>query len=80
MAARLAARVGTKIAVSVTGIAGPGGGTEEKPVGTVYIGLFYKKTVKDTLCHFSGSRKEIQEMTAQTALDMVRRVLLEKTE
>ncbi|RWX45800.1 competence/damage-inducible protein cinA [Candidatus Electrothrix aarhusensis] len=77
MAARLAARVGTKISLSVTGIAGPGGGTEEKPVGTVYIGLFYKNKVKDTLHHFSGGRKEIQEMTAQTALDMVRRVLLE---
>ncbi len=77
MAARLAARVGTKISLSVTGIAGPGGGTEEKPVGTVYIGLLYKDKVKDTLHHFSGSRKEIQEMTAQTALDTVRRALLE---
>ncbi|MGB5686253.1 MAG: CinA family nicotinamide mononucleotide deamidase-related protein [Candidatus Electrothrix sp.] len=76
MAARLAARVGTKISLSVTGIAGPGGGTKEKPVGTVYIGLFYKNKVKDTLHHFSGGRKEIQEMIAQTALDMVRRVLL----
>ncbi|MCI5146060.1 MAG: nicotinamide-nucleotide amidohydrolase family protein [Candidatus Electrothrix sp. AR3] len=78
MAARLADRVGTKISLSVTGIAGPGGGTKEKPVGTVYIGLFYKNTVKDTLFHFSGTRKEIQEMTALTALDMVRRALLEE--
>ncbi|MCI5132082.1 MAG: nicotinamide-nucleotide amidohydrolase family protein, partial [Candidatus Electrothrix sp. EH2] len=77
MAARLAARTGTKIALSVTGIAGPGGGTAEKPVGTVYIGLFYKERVRDTLYHFSGGRKEIQALTAQTALDMVRRALLE---
>ncbi|WP_446008088.1 CinA family nicotinamide mononucleotide deamidase-related protein [Candidatus Electrothrix sp.] len=76
MAARLAARVGTKVALSVTGIAGPGGGTAEKPVGTVYIGLFYKEKVRDVLHHFSGSRKEIQALTAQTALDMVRRALL----
>jgi nicotinamide-nucleotide amidase len=80
MAARLAARVGTKISLSVTGIAGPGGGTEEKPVGTVYIGLFYKDKVRDTLRHFTGSRKDIQEMTAQTALDTVRRALLEESE
>ena len=69
---------GADIAVSVTGIAGPGGGTEEKPVGTVYIGLFYQDKVQDTLHCFSGSRKEIQEMTAQTALDMVRKILLNK--
>ncbi|WPD24250.1 MAG: CinA family nicotinamide mononucleotide deamidase-related protein [Candidatus Electrothrix aestuarii] len=76
MAARLAARVGTKVSLSITGIAGPGGGTEEKPVGTVYIGIFYKEKVKEVLHHFSGGRKEIQALTAQTALDMVRRVLL----
>lgn len=76
MAARLAARVGTKVSLSITGIAGPGGGSKEKPVGTVYIGLFYKNKVKETLHHFSGGRKEIQELTAQTALDTIRRVLL----
>ena len=76
MAARLADRVGTKISLSVTGIAGPGGGTEEKPVGTVYIGFFFNNQVQDTLYHFSGTRKEIQEITTQTALDTVRRALL----
>ena len=77
MAARLAARTGAKVSVSVTGIAGPDGGSEDKPVGTVYIGLYYNDKVKDTLHHFSGSRKEIQEITAQTALDTVRLALLE---
>ncbi len=77
MAARLAGKVGTKVSISITGIAGPGGGTEEKPVGTVYIGIFYKNKVRDTLHHFSGGRKEIQEKTAQMALDTVRRVLLD---
>ncbi len=76
MAARLADRVGTGISLSVTGIAGPDGGTEEKPVGTVYIGLYFNNQVKDTRHHFRGGRKEIQEMTAQTALDTVRRALL----
>ena len=77
MAARLADRVNTKISLSVTGIAGPGGGSDEKPVGTVYIGLFYQGRVWDTLYHFSGSRRDIQEITAQTALDSVRLALLE---
>ena len=77
MAARLASRVGTKISLSVTGIAGPSGGSEEKPVGTVYIGLFFRDKVQDTVYHFSGTRREIQELTAQTALDTLRRALLE---
>lgn len=77
MAARLAARVGTQVSLSITGIAGPGGGTAEKPVGTVYIGIFYNNKVRDTLHHFSGGRKEIQEKSAQMALDTVRRTLLE---
>ncbi len=76
MAARLADRVGTGISISVTGIAGPDGGSEEKPVGTVFIGLYFNNQVTDTLHHFTGSRKEIQAMTAQTALDTVRRALL----
>ena len=62
--------------LSVTGIAGPDGGTDEKPVGTVYIGLFYNNQVKETLHHFNGNRKDIQEMATQTALDTVRRALL----
>ncbi len=77
MAARLAYRTGTPVSLSVTGIAGPGGGTPEKPVGTVYIGLFINNTVGDTLHHFSGTRQHIQQLSAQTALDTVRRALLQ---
>ncbi len=76
MAARLADRIGSRISISVTGIAGPDGGTEKKPVGTVYIGFFFNNKVQDTLYHFKGNRKEIQALTAQTALDTVRRALL----
>lgn len=76
MAARLADRVGTRVSISVTGIAGPGGGSTDKPVGTVYIGLYINNKVTDTLYHFQGSRKEIQALSAQTALDTVRRALL----
>ncbi len=76
MAARLADRVGTRVAISVTGIAGPDGGSTDKPVGTVYIGLYIDNKVTATLYHFQGSRKEIQALAAQTALDTVRRALL----
>lgn len=64
------------ISVSVTGIAGPGGGTEDKPVGTVFIGFSEKNETKAQRFHFSGNRYEIQRLTAQTALDIVRRHLL----
>ena len=59
------------VAVSVTGIAGPGGGSEQKPVGLVYMGLakgeeiFVKKNL------FSGSRDEIRRQTVETALNFV---------
>lgn len=64
------------IALSATGIAGPDGGSPEKPVGTVYIGLATKETVYAKLFHFLGNRRQIQEQTAQTALNIVRYQLL----
>ncbi|MDH3348963.1 MAG: CinA family nicotinamide mononucleotide deamidase-related protein [Desulfobulbaceae bacterium] len=76
MAFRVAHLTGTEIAVSVTGIAGPSGGTKDKKIGTVYIGLFYEGQLTDHLYHFTGNRKQIQEASAQTALDLVRRALL----
>ena len=53
------------------------GGTVDKPVGTVYLGLYHQNKVIDRVYHFIGSRRQIQEKTAQTALDLVRRALLE---
>lgn len=76
MAEGAAAETGAALSVSVTGIAGPTGGTESKPVGTVFVGLFIEGTVSDHRYLFSGARKEIQERTAQTVLDLVRRTLL----
>ncbi len=64
------------ISLSVTGIAGPDGGSEEKPVGTVFIGLADASGVCVQQCLFSGNRYEIQRMTAQTTLDILRRSLL----
>ena len=59
------------IAVSITGIAGPDGGTESKPVGTVCFGVaIHDKTFAFTK-HFSGTRKEIREASVQTAISMI---------
>lgn len=67
----------TDVCVSTTGIAGPDGGTPEKPVGLVYIGcnVCGKITVKE--CHFSGSRFKIRESTVSAALSLMRQCILE---
>lgn len=57
------------IAVSTTGIAGPDGGTEEKPVGTVYIGIAFQAREPIAIkCKFSGKRNEIRQCAANRAL------------
>lgn len=56
------------VAVAVTGIAGPGGGTKEKPVGLVYIGYYICGDVYVKEYHFTGNRAQIRESTADTAL------------
>lgn len=68
--------IATQVGVSITGIAGPTGGSDEKPVGTVFIGIAVNDEIHDHRFLFSGSRKEIQEKSAQTALDLVRRSLM----
>ncbi len=76
MAANLADIAKTDITVSVTGIAGPDGGSPEKPLGTVYIGLFYNDKVTARLHNFHGNREMIRKMTTCIALDTVRRALI----
>ena len=63
-------------ALSVTGIAGPTGGTPEKPVGTVFMGLATPEEVTTRHLKFSGDREMIKTLTAQTALDWLRRELV----
>lgn len=63
--------------VSVTGIAGPGGGTPEKPVGLVYIGCFLDGEVKAYEFRFAGSRREIREQAVTAALNILKERLLE---
>ena len=62
--------------VAVTGLAGPDGGTEEKPVGLVYVSCCMKDEVIVEECHFNGTRQAIREHAAVTALDLLRRMII----
>jgi len=70
---------GSDLGLAVTGIAGPDGGTDEKPVGTVFISLAAPDGCWTKRFQFSGSRDEIRIITAWTALDWLRRYLLRRT-
>ena len=63
------------VGLAVTGIAGPGGGSAAKPVGTVYIGLATPAGEEAWHYQFHGSRSQIKTLTAETALDRLRRIL-----
>jgi nicotinamide-nucleotide amidase len=65
-------RVGSTLGVGITGIAGPGGGSEEKPVGTVHIALASSEGVKERVVHLPGDREMIRLFATQVTLDMVR--------
>ena len=69
---------GADFGISVTGIAGPGGGTPEKPVGTVWIGICGENLHKAEKFLFKGDRQQVRETTAQTALKMVEEAILNK--
>ena len=77
MAKTAAALARADVSVSTTGIAGPDGGTPEKPVGLVYIGcnVCGRITVKE--CHFHGSRERIRESTVAAALALLRECILQ---
>jgi nicotinamide-nucleotide amidase len=64
--------VRSTLGVGITGIAGPGGGTEEKPVGTVHIAVAGAAGVKEKLVHLPGDREAIRFYASQLGLDMVR--------
>ena len=66
-------RSGATIGVGTTGIAGPAGGTAEKPVGLVHIGLADERGAAEKAFRFPGDRDRIRRFATQTALDMVRR-------
>jgi nicotinamide-nucleotide amidase len=77
MAAGVRRLSGSDCAVAVTGIAGPGGGTPAKPVGTVFIGVAVGPRVTAHGFQFPGDRAAVKWQSAQMALDLLRRRLLE---
>ena len=76
MARGIRKRIGASMGVGITGIAGPNGGTAEKPVGLVYIAVSYGQKTESLECHFRGDRERIRMWASQQALDLVRRRLM----
>lgn len=75
MAERVRAIVDADIGISITGIAGPQGGTNEKPVGTVFLGIATRDGVEVVKRKFGLERAQIQTLAAYASLELVRRVL-----
>ncbi len=80
MAEGVRLQAGSTLGLATTGIAGPGGGTPEKPVGTVYIALADGNDTWVKRYQFPGGRLRVKMLTAQVALNRVREYLLHKSE
>ena len=80
MALGIAKSSNTDIGISTTGIAGPDGGTQEKPVGLVYVGLYIMGTVKTRELRLWGDRQTIRNRTSIYVLDWLRRELIKEKE
>ncbi|MBQ7886030.1 MAG: competence/damage-inducible protein A [Clostridia bacterium] len=76
MAEGLRERSGADIALATTGVAGPGGGTKEKPVGLVYVAVADQRGTRVERLQLSGSRERIRSLSALRALDMIRRAAI----
>ncbi|MGQ0562052.1 MAG: nicotinamide-nucleotide amidohydrolase family protein [Gemmatimonadota bacterium] len=76
MALGAAARTGANAAISITGIAGPGGGSPDKPVGLVWTAVFLNDVVRTRSFVFPGDRAEIRERSAQMALALLYDMLI----
>ncbi len=77
MAIGAAKEAGADVALSVTGIAGPGGGTPDKPVGLVYIGCYVQGRVYVKKCQFTGNRERNRDSSVVQALTLLREKLLD---
>lgn len=77
MAAGALQKFQSDCALSITGIAGPGGGTSEKPVGTVCFALAYQQRVISTTQHFLGDRAAVRESAVQFAFEwMIQNIMI----
>ena len=76
MASGARAATGASIGIGITGIAGPGGGSDEKPVGTVWIASDVEGAVESRRLRLIGDRAEVRQRAAQAALEMIRRRVL----
>lgn len=77
MAAGVARCMNTDVGVGITGIAGPDGGSEQKPVGLVYISVWSRGKQQTREIRVSLGRDRVRNHAASTALDMIRRILLQ---
>ncbi|HET7632237.1 MAG TPA: competence/damage-inducible protein A [Gemmatimonadaceae bacterium] len=75
MAAGARQRLGAEIGIGITGVAGPDGGTPDKPVGTVWIAVDFAGDVRPLLLHSWGDRQEVRERATQAALNLVKLVV-----
>lgn len=73
MAEQVRRKINASIGVSITGVAGPDGGTEQTPVGTVFIGVADEEGVEVKDLHLGGERDRVRLLAAQTALELLRR-------
>ena len=71
MAAGVRAISGADWGISATGLAGPDGGTDELPVGTVFIGIAGKNGVRAYECHFGGDRMDVRRQTVQRSFELL---------
>ena len=75
MADGIRSRAAVDVGIGITGIAGPGGGSTEKPVGTVAIAVVSTVATRSRVFRFHGEREQVKFQASQAALDMVRRML-----
>ncbi|MBO4954458.1 MAG: competence/damage-inducible protein A [Clostridia bacterium] len=78
MAEGIARVAGADIGIGITGIAGPTGGSPEKPVGLVYIGVWYKNQVKAFEFRFAGTRAQNRKSAVRNALNLIRKTVDEQ--
>lgn len=71
MARGIALESGSKVSIATTGIAGPGGGTSEKPVGLVYIGVYLGEKTVVKKCNFDGDREIVRQSATIMALKLL---------